>query len=185
MTDPRKIRVLVVDDSTVTRLFLVHLLESDPRICVIGTANDGQAAIDFIARDKPDVVLMDVHMPRMDGFEATRSLMETTPLPIVICSSTLDTRDVSTAFQALVLLQVLDAGNSAEPFKKGRRIELVDRCPDRLGQQVDLVQSPFIFVIVFIVDPTVRFIQLVEFGDTLLQHARIKEVLQYNMRVRT
>ena len=101
MIDPRKIRVLVVDDSTVTRLFLVHLLESDPRICVIGTANDGQAAIDFIKLDKPDVVLMDVHMPRMDGFEATRALMESTPLPIIICSSTLDTRDVAIAFQAL------------------------------------------------------------------------------------
>jgi len=99
--DPSKIRVLVVDDSMVIRLFLVHLLESDPQISVIGAVNDGQAAVDFVKSNKPDVVLMDVHMPRLDGFEATRCIMETNPVPIVICSSTLDTRDVAIAFQAL------------------------------------------------------------------------------------
>jgi two-component system chemotaxis response regulator CheB len=99
--DPHKIRVLVVEDSAVIRLFLVHLLESDPQICVIAAVNDGLAAVDFVKRDKPDVVLMDVHMPHLDGFEATRCIMESNPVPIVICSSTLDTRDIAIAFQAL------------------------------------------------------------------------------------
>ena len=97
----RKIRTLVVEDSAVTRLFLVHLLESDAQICVIGAVEDGQAAIDFVMQEKPDVVLMDIHMPRMDGFEATRRIMETMPLPIIICSATLDTRDIGIAFKAL------------------------------------------------------------------------------------
>lgn len=101
MTSERKIKVLVVEDSTVTRLFLVHLLSSDAQISVIGAVNDGQAALDFVSQNQPDVVLMDIHMPRMDGFEATRRIMETYPVPIVICSSTSDTRDIAIAFQAL------------------------------------------------------------------------------------
>lgn len=100
MTD-RKIKVLVAEDSTVTRLFLVHLLESDPRISVIGAVGDGQAALEFVTQNKPDVVLMDIHMPRLDGFEATRRIMETQAVPIVMCSATANTRDVVITFQAM------------------------------------------------------------------------------------
>ena len=100
MTD-RKINVLVAEDSTVTRMFLVHLLESDPQIRVIGAVSDGQAAVDFVKENKPDVVLMDLHMPRLDGFEATRRIMETQPVPIVICSATANAKDVVIAFQAM------------------------------------------------------------------------------------
>lgn len=97
----RKINVLVAEDSTVTRMFLVHLLESDPQIHVVGAVNDGQAALDFVRKNKPDVVLMDIHMPRMDGFEATRRIMETQAVPIVICSATASARDVVITFQAM------------------------------------------------------------------------------------
>jgi two-component system, chemotaxis family, protein-glutamate methylesterase/glutaminase len=100
MTDGR-IKVLVADDSTVTRMFLVHLLESDPKITVIGTVTDGRAALDFVVKSKPDVVLMDVHMPRMDGFEATRRIMETQAVPIIICTATANAKDVDTAFRAM------------------------------------------------------------------------------------
>jgi two-component system chemotaxis response regulator CheB len=97
----RRIKVLVAEDSTVTRLFLVHLLESDPQISVIGAVGDGQAAVDFVRGNKPDVVLMDIYMPRMDGFEATRRIMETQPVPIIICSATVSAKDVVTTFQAM------------------------------------------------------------------------------------
>jgi len=100
MTD-RKINVLVAEDSTVTRMFLVHLLESDPQIRVIGAVGDGQAALDFVKQNKPDVVLMDIHMPRLDGFEATRRIMETQPVPIVVCSATASAKDVVFTFQAM------------------------------------------------------------------------------------
>lgn len=97
----RKIKVLVAEDSSAIRLFLVHLLESDPEICVIGAVADGQAALDFVNQNPPDVVLMDIHMPRMDGFEATRLIMQTQAVPIVICSATANVKDVIISFQAM------------------------------------------------------------------------------------
>lgn len=99
--DDRKVKVLVVDDSKVARMFIVHLLESDPQIRVIGAVGDGQAALDFVRDTKPDVVLMDIHMPRMDGFEATRRMMETHPVPIIICSATTDPKEVAATFRLM------------------------------------------------------------------------------------
>ncbi|WP_211467103.1 chemotaxis-specific protein-glutamate methyltransferase CheB [Collimonas silvisoli] len=100
MTD-HKIKVLVAEDSAIIRMFLVHLLESDPQICVIGAVGDGQAAVDFVNQEKPDVVLMDIHMPHMDGFEATRRIMQTRAVPIVICSAAANARDLVISFQAM------------------------------------------------------------------------------------
>ena len=97
----RKINVLVAEDSPVTRMFLVHLLESDPQIRVIGAVGDGQAAVDFVNEKKPDVVLMDIHMPRMDGFEATRHIMKTHAVPIVVCSAVSNTLDTVITFKAM------------------------------------------------------------------------------------
>src|SRR5882724_9952974 len=96
-----KINVLVVDDSKVSRMLLVHLLESDPQILVIGAVDDGQAAVDFFKENKPDVVLMDLHMPRLDGFEATRRIMETKPVPIIICTATTNPKEVVTTFRLI------------------------------------------------------------------------------------
>ncbi len=97
----KRINVLVADDSPVARMLLVHLLESDPQIHVIGTVNDGKAALDFLKEARPDVVLMDIHMPQMDGFEATRRIMETQPLPIIICTATTDPKEIATTFRML------------------------------------------------------------------------------------
>jgi two-component system chemotaxis response regulator CheB len=99
--NPDKINVLVVEDSPVVQMLLKHLLDSDPRLHVVGTANNGQEAVDFVAGQKPDVILMDVHMPKMDGYEATRRIMETQPVPIVISSATMTNQEVGMTFHAL------------------------------------------------------------------------------------
>jgi two-component system chemotaxis response regulator CheB len=97
----RMIKVLVVEDSPVVREFLVHILGSVPGIRVVGTANNGEEALDAVTRTQPDVITMDVHMPRLDGVEATRRIMETQPTPIVVVSGSTDPRDVATTFQAI------------------------------------------------------------------------------------
>lgn len=95
------IRVLVVEDSPVVREFLIHILSSDPEIQVIGTASDGEEAIEAVKHKKPDVITMDINMPKMNGLDATRRIMETHPTPIVIVSGIWDNREVETTFRAM------------------------------------------------------------------------------------
>ncbi|MPZ47141.1 MAG: response regulator, partial [Betaproteobacteria bacterium] len=80
------IKVLVVEDSAVVREFLLAVFGADPDILVVGTAADGEQAIEIAQRLRPDVITMDVHMPKIDGVEATRRIMQTDPRPIVIVS---------------------------------------------------------------------------------------------------
>lgn len=95
------IRVLIVEDSPMVREFLIHILSSDPEIRVIGTANDGEEALEAVERTKPDIITMDIHMPKTNGMDATRRIMETHPTPIIIVSGSLSTKEVSTAFRAM------------------------------------------------------------------------------------
>lgn len=94
-------RVLVVEDSAVIRELIVHILESDPALQVIGTANDGEEAIKAAQSEQPDVITMDINMPKIDGFEATRQIMETTPTPIVMVTASWDPKEVATGFRAM------------------------------------------------------------------------------------
>jgi two-component system chemotaxis response regulator CheB len=95
------IRVLVVEDSPVACALLVHLLNSDAAIQVMGTAASGREALGFMAHNKPDLITMDIHMLEMDGFEATRIIMETNPVPIVIVTGSADMQDLETSFRAI------------------------------------------------------------------------------------
>ena len=81
------IRVLIVDDSATARAVLREILESDPSIEVVATASDAYVARDKIVELKPDVVCLDVEMPRMDGLTFLRKLMRYYPLPVIIVSS--------------------------------------------------------------------------------------------------
>tara|TARA_R110000851_G_scaffold135045_1_gene270457 strand:- start:50373 stop:51464 length:1092 start_codon:yes stop_codon:yes gene_type:complete len=81
------IRVLIIDDSAVVRQTLSEILESDTLIEVVGTASDPYRAVEKLRTVKPDVITLDVEMPRMDGLTFLRKLMAQAPIPVVICSS--------------------------------------------------------------------------------------------------
>jgi two-component system chemotaxis response regulator CheB len=97
----KPIRVLVVDDSPTARELLIYILNSDPAIEVVGMAEDGEAAVLAAVRLKPDVITMDIHMPRMDGFLATRRIMESHPTRILIVSATMPLHPTAMNFRAL------------------------------------------------------------------------------------
>ncbi|OEU75575.1 MAG: chemotaxis response regulator protein-glutamate methylesterase [Desulfuromonadales bacterium C00003068] len=82
-----KIKVLIVDDSAVVRQALQAVLESDPHIEVIGTANDPFVAAQRMKEQIPDVITLDVEMPRMDGLTFLQKIMSQHPIPVVMCSS--------------------------------------------------------------------------------------------------
>jgi two-component system chemotaxis response regulator CheB len=119
------IRVLVAEDSLTTRRLLVEILRSDPEIEIAGEASDGVEAVEMTKRLRPAVVTMDIKMPRMDGFEATRQIMVEAPTPIVIVSASVNIREVEVSMHALRAgaLTVLPkpAGPEAADFEAQRR----------------------------------------------------------------
>src|SRR3990167_5381802 len=95
------IRVLVAEDSHTARELLVEILRSDPLVEVVGEAANGALAVEMTKKLRPSVVTMDIRMPQMDGFEATRQIMVEAPTPIVIVSGSLDVREVEVSMHAL------------------------------------------------------------------------------------
>jgi two-component system chemotaxis response regulator CheB len=100
----RTIRVLIVDDSPVSVELLSHILSSDREIVIAGIARNGEEAIAATGSEMPDVVTMDITMPGLSGFETTRRMMETRPVPIIIVSSVYDRQNV------LLSLRAVEAG---------------------------------------------------------------------------
>ena len=96
----RRIRVMIVDDSAVVRQVLTASLASNHQIEIIGTASDPIFALEKMNRDWPDVIVLDVEMPRMDGITFLKKLMAERPTPVVICS-TLTGKGTETTMQAL------------------------------------------------------------------------------------
>ena len=97
------IKVLIVDDSAFMRNVLATMLASDPEIKIVGTARDGLEAIEKVESLNPDIVTMDVEMPRMDGISALKHIMVRNPLPVIMVSSL-------TSEDAKVTLDALDLG---------------------------------------------------------------------------
>lgn len=97
-----RIRVLVVDDSALMRKLIPLILERDPDVEVVGTAMDGAFALRKIAELRPDVVTLDLEMPRMDGIETLRMIMRGAPLPVIVFSTHSKEGAYST-FKALAL----------------------------------------------------------------------------------
>ncbi|MBI4317580.1 MAG: response regulator transcription factor [Chloroflexi bacterium] len=112
-----KIRVLLVDDHAIVREGLLMLLAAQPDIEVIGEAADGSEAIDLAARLQPDIVLMDLDMPRVDGLEATLRIKREHPHIHVLALTVHDSDDY--------FFQVLAAGASGYVLKGARSAELL------------------------------------------------------------
>ncbi|WP_067482960.1 response regulator [Actinomadura hibisca] len=94
-------RVLVVDDQTVVREGLVLLLELLPELEVVGAAGDGERAVELVAELRPEVVLMDLRMPRVDGVEATRRIRRDHPgVEVVVLTTYADDESIFAALRA-------------------------------------------------------------------------------------
>ncbi|MFT6222365.1 MAG: two-component system chemotaxis response regulator CheB [Paracoccaceae bacterium] len=100
---PKPFKVLVIDDSAVVRQIMQQILDEDPDLEVIGVASDPFVAAERIKRQVPDVITLDVEMPRMDGITFLRRLMAQKPIPVVICSSLVSA-------ESETLSQALEAG---------------------------------------------------------------------------
>jgi two-component system chemotaxis response regulator CheB len=95
------IRVLIAEDSLTTRILLGAILGSDPEIQVVGQACNGIEAVQQTRELRPDLVTMDIHMPLLDGLEATKEIMVTAPTPIVIVTGSSGARDLAGSMHAL------------------------------------------------------------------------------------
>lgn len=101
------IKVLIAEDSITQREILARVVREDEEMTVVGEARNGTEAVKMAADLAPDVVLMDVHMPEMNGIDATAQIMKESAVPIVIMSSTLRQRDIDLAVEAMRVGAVL------------------------------------------------------------------------------
>jgi two-component system, chemotaxis family, protein-glutamate methylesterase/glutaminase len=140
------LRVLVAEDSPTDQELLVAVLESDSEIRVVGRADDGMEAVELARRLRPDLVTMDIFMPRLDGFEATREIMISAPTPIMLVSSSAGGREVELSMKAMevgALTVVAKPGHVRAPgfdeerarflatVKAMSQVRVVRRWPDR------------------------------------------------------
>jgi two-component system chemotaxis response regulator CheB len=124
----RKIRVLIVDDSASVRQALTEILQSDPGIEVMGTASDPFVATQRIRQEVPDVITLDIEMPRMDGITFLRKLMAQRPIPVVVCSSLTDSgsETLSQAWEAGAVEVILKPQFETAQFILESKIRICD-----------------------------------------------------------
>jgi len=127
-----KIKVLIVDDSSLIRQLLGEILGSDKGIEVVGTAQDPFAAREKIKKLKPDVITLDVEMPRMDGITFLKNLMRLHPVPVIMISSL-------TEKGADITLEALESG--AVDFVAKPKLDLVHSLPDYTHEIISKVKS--------------------------------------------
>jgi two-component system chemotaxis response regulator CheB len=177
------IRVLVAEDSAVTREYLVYLLEQDPTLKVVGTARDGMDAVEQAVQLRPDVILMDVHMPRLNGFEATRLIMERVPTPIVIVSASFSGDEEALTFEALRAGAITMVEKPVGPDQPGQS-ESAEKIAEtvRLMSEVKVVRRwprrPRAFLPAAVVAPRERAVRVVAIGASTGGPAALAEILE-------
>jgi two-component system chemotaxis response regulator CheB len=124
----RRIRVLVVDDSAVVRQAMAEIIASDPEMEVMGTAGDPFVAAQRIRAEMPDVITLDVEMPRMDGVTFLRKLMSQHPIPVVMCSSLVgaNTETLAAAMAAGAVDVICKPQIGVKGFLEESRVQICD-----------------------------------------------------------
>ena len=128
----RKIRVLVVEDSLTIRKRILEVLAADPDIDIVGEANDGKSGIELCEQLRPDVVTLDMMLPKMNGLEATEFIMAYCPTPILIVSASTNRGDLFKTYDAL-------AAGALEALDKPKGNELDDVWEKKLVATVKLI----------------------------------------------
>jgi two-component system chemotaxis response regulator CheB len=138
----RKIRVLIVDDSALVRQTLSDILQSDPEIEVMGTAADPFAAARRIQQEVPDVITLDIEMPRMDGITFLRKIMAQRPVPVVVCSSLAEigSETLSQAWEAGAVEIIAKPRVGTAQFLQESKIRICDVV--KAAARVRMVASP-------------------------------------------
>lgn len=123
------IKILIADDSATETALLKSMFEAENDMQVIGCARNGKEAVELAAKLKPDLITMDIHMPIINGFEATQLIMMNNPVPIVVISSTLDDQNMNSTFLALEAgaVSVIEKPiNALQPNFKSERKRMID-----------------------------------------------------------
>lgn len=125
------IKVLIVEDSRTVSQYLEFILESDPEIKVVGNVANGKEAVDFVNNNKPDIISMDIDMPIMNGLAATRIIMSTNPLPIVVVTASRNASNMDISIEAMasgalgVINKPLGIGHPNEEQKTKKLLSLI------------------------------------------------------------
>ncbi len=122
------IKVLIADDSKVVRMLLRALIETDSAFEIVGEAENGAQAVELTKVLKPQVITMDIRMPIMDGFEATKVIMAECPTPILVVSASVNSEDLKIAFNAL----------------RAGALGVIEKPPGLHGDDYDTVRSDLI-----------------------------------------
>jgi two-component system chemotaxis response regulator CheB len=133
MTKPASIRALVIDDSAFNRQTITQMLEQEPNIQVVGRATDGEEGLKLVFQLQPDVITLDLEMPKMDGFAFLRFLMAQRPTPVIVISGYATRENVFRALELGALDFVAKPSRQISPELKSiqselrRKVELVSQ----------------------------------------------------------
>ena len=136
---PAKLRVLVIDDSAFNRRTIVKMLESLPNVEVVGYACDGEEGLRKVIDLQPDLITLDLEMPRMDGFTLLRIVMQKQPTPIIVVSSRSDEEDVFKALELGAVEFVSKPSSRVSPMLIDIREELLDKVREVTTANLDNV----------------------------------------------